>query len=527
MNPNQASRPRRTGLILILASLSLLAFLPGLRAPFFYDDHNTILMNPAITSPQGYSRYFHRLETFSADQARMFRPLVLISLALNWNWFQDQTLGWHLFNLLAHILCVILIYFLMESLSGSWQMAFLSALLFALHPSRVEPVIYLSARSELLASLFYLLAFFLFLKSQAQDKKSREIILAIFSLIGFWLGLFSKDIAITLPAVLTLERMIFRKLNRKSVFWLGVFWANALIYFLLRRALGLYTFLPPARPRPVLENLLLQARVIIYYLRWLVFPIHNAVEVKFSPLAPATAVISIIILMIILAAGIYLARTRPLIGFFILFFFIVLSPSSSVISLVVEGNPVRVYLAGFSAFVILAELILSGSSAGVFSRWKTGLAALYFICLLILSLSWASAWQSPGKLWRETIKNFPEHSRAHNNLGIILESKGNLDQAKLEYFSAVKHNPENPSALVNYARMLFAQEEFDRAEIYFRKALLLEPWSCTTRINYSQLLITTGRLEEAKQLLDEVSFCPGYQAELDRQKKRLTDLLKN
>ncbi len=525
MEPGQKPRLRKIGLVAILVLLCLIAFIPGLKAPFFYDDLNTILMNPAIQSPGDYGRYFHQLESFSADQARMFRPLVLISLAMNWKWFQDRTLGWHLTNLLGHLLCVILVYFLLQALSGSRQMAFLAAALFAVHPSRVEPVLYLSARSEIFASLFYLLSFLLFLKSQTARKKSAELILGIFSLLGFWLGLFSKDLAITLPAALTLERIFFRQLNRKSIIWLAIFWGNALIYFWVRRALNLYTFLPPARPRPVLENLLLQSRVMVYYLRWLIFPIHNSVEAKFSPVSPAGIILSMLLLAAVVAAGIYLARTKPLIGFLVFFFFIVLSPSSSVVSLVVEGNLVRGYLAGLFIFVVLAELILFAPSAGLRARLKIVLAVIYFVCLLGLSWNWSAAWQSPSRLWSETVKNFPDHSRARNNLGILLERKGNFRQAEREYYQAARTDPGNPSALVNYGRMLFGKEEFDRAELYFRKALELEPWSCTTRINYSQLLISTGRMEEAKQLLDQVNSCPGYQDELDRQKERIRGLL--
>ena len=82
-------------------------------------------------------------------------------------------------------------------------------------------------------------------------------------------------------------------------------------------------------------------------------------------------------------------------------------------------------------------------------------------------------------------------------------------------------DPENASALDNYARVLFEKGEFKSAEILFKKALSLEPASCIVRINYSQLLITLGRMDEAKELLDEVTFCPDYADELARQKNRV------
>ena len=239
----------KAGLLIALLAVSALPFLPGRRAPFFYDDYNTIVMNPAIKTGN-YSDYFTKLESFASDRSRMFRPLVVGSLAWNWSTFGDQTAGWHATNLGAHLICVVLVFLLIETLSGSMALAFLAALFFGIHPSRVEPAIYISARSEVFASLFYLLAFYLFLKAMKSGKEARSILLGVFSLAGFWLGLLSKDIAITLPAVLTVERLVFRKLDKKSAIWLAGFWASAGVYFLIRRSLALATFFPPARPRP-------------------------------------------------------------------------------------------------------------------------------------------------------------------------------------------------------------------------------------------------------------------------------------
>jgi protein O-mannosyl-transferase len=522
MSPGVRSKAAKAGMILALVVVSALPFLPGIKGPFFYDDHNTIVMNPAVKAPN-YSEYFYKLDTFSADQARMFRPLVISSLALNWQISGPDTFGWHLVNLCAHLLCVAAVFLLIEALSGSALLAFLTALFFGLHPSRVEPVLYISARSEIFASFFYLLSFWLFVKAGQAAKKSGWAVLGIFSLLGFWLGLLSKDIAVTLPAVLTLERVVFKKLDKRSVYLLTVFWISAIAYFLLRRSLDLATFFPAARPRPVLDNLILQSRVILYYLRYLVFPLHPAVDLQLSPVPVWQTVVSLIVAVIIMVAGIILVRRKPLAAFFIFFFFIVLSPSSSVVPLVVEGNVNRVYMAGIAVFLLLAEMIIL-----VLRKNKIitiGFATIIFICMFGLSAEWAGEWQSPVRLWRRTVQNFPYHSRGRNNLGLILERGGNLAQAEREYQISISSDPENASALDNYARVLSAKGEFNRAEIFYKKALALMPGSCIVHINYSQLLITQYRLEEAKALLDEIKFCPDYGDELGKQRNRVDKLL--
>jgi tetratricopeptide (TPR) repeat protein len=514
----------KAAMIAVLVVLSVLPLLPAINAPFFYDDYNTIVMNPSIKSGD-ISGIFRNPETFSANKARMLRPLVTASLAWNWSEFGKSTAGWHITNLAAHILCVILVFLLIETLSGNTALAFLTTLFFGLHPSRVEPVIYLSARSEVLASLFYLAAFYLFCRAMKTEKKIAGILLGALSIIGFWLGLLSKDIVITLPAVLTLERLVFKKLDRKSIIWLALFWLSAGIYFLIRYSLAIDTFFPPARPRPVWENLLIEARAIVHYLRFLIWPVHPVVESHFSPINIAASVVSLVLIAAILGAGIYLTRKRPLSGFFIFFFFIVLSPSSSIIPLVVHGNIVRVYMAGIGFFVVLSELILAVINAEKGPRVSIPIAALIFICLFIQSANWAGKWPDPAGLWTATVASFPNHSRAHDNLGILLERRGDYYQAEMEYMSAINANPENASALDNYGRILFVKGDFKRAELYFKRSLLAEPFNCITYINYAQMLISDkNRLKEAGKIVDEIPPCPMYETEVLSLKNRIKDL---
>ena len=507
-------------MIIALMALSALPFLPGMKAPFFYDDYNTIVMNPALRSLDP-AAYFTHPETFAADRSRMFRPLTTASLAGNYMLFRERTLGWHLTNLVAHILCVALVFLVMEGLLGSTALAFLTALFFGIHPSRVEPVVYISARSEIFAGFFYLLAFYLFLLMTRSAKNFAGILLGLFSLAGFWLGLACKDMAITLPATLTLAGWVFQRLERKAIFWLALFWISAAVYFLVRHFLNLYSFFPPARPRPVAENLWLQARVVAYYIRWLIFPAHPSVEAQFSPVSAYASALAIIFLAAVLAFGALLVYRRKAAGFFAGFFFIALSPSSSLVPLVVEGNITRVYLAGIAVFALLAWLVLQVDDLGKNRKTAIMLSAIIFICLFGFSTGWSGEWRSPGRLWGRTVRVFPAHSRGHDNLGLWLERNGNYEQAAREYIMALNADPENASALDNCGRMLYRQGEFARAEFYFKKSLQVKPGNCIARVNYSQMLVSLGRMSDAREILGAISFCPGYESEFAALKRRV------
>ncbi len=509
---------------LILIFFSTLPFLGSLRAPFFYDDYNVILLNDAIKSACSPLKFFSELESFSAQRIPMFRPLVVISYWLNWRWCGQNPFGWHIVDLIFHLFCVVLVYLILVELSGSLWVGFLAGLFFGIHPSRVGAVAYISARSELFASLFYLFSFWLFLLRK--EGKKRNFLLGFFSLILFCLGLACKSIVITLPLILTLERIIFRRLKKRDFIWLVAFWVVFAGYFLLRWLYHLYTFFPPARPRGVWENLILQSRVVVYYLRWLLFPAHFAVEVKFSPVGSLEAILSVLFLVGVLVLAVYLIKSRFwLEGFFILFFFIVLSPSSSFVPLVVEGAIRRCYLAGLGIFVLFARWIdwlLERSQAKILA---TSCTLILFFLLGTLCGLWAKTWNQPTKLWRKTIENFPNHPRAHNNLGILLERKGNCLQAEREYKWAITIDPNYSHSLNNYARLLFSKGELKESEKYFQKAIQSDPSNCSARINYSNLLISEGKLKQAQRILAEAGACPQYKKELEHQKKRLQVLL--
>jgi len=508
--------------ILLLLILGAVPFLPGLKAPFFYDDHNIIVLNPAVQKEQNPLRFFRELESFSAQRVPMLRPLVVLSYWWNWRWFGENTFGWRVVNLSFHLLCLVLVYFLVWELSGSVGLGFLSGLFFALHPSRVVPVIYLSARSELLASFFYLASFLLFRRTM-KTKSRMSIFFGVLSFLGFGLGLFCKSIVITLPAVLTLERLFFRRLDKKSLFWLGIFWAGALGYFFLRQFFELYTFFPPARPRPVWENLLLQARALVYYLRWLIFPVHPTVEAKFTPINYLEAGASIFFLVLLTGGGIYLFIRGSLMGFFLLWFFVLLAPSSSFIPLVVEASLTRCYLAGLGIFFLFAcgffwlvrLLFLRRKILVIF------FAGVIYLSLGILSFSWSEKWNHPTQLWKETLKSFFHHWRAHNNLGLLLKNQGNFSQAEREFLWAIDFNPKDSSALNNYAQLLWAEGEEERAEEYFIRSLSADPGNCSARLAYSEFLLKKGRIEQAGRLVSGMDFCPLHQKELWKIKKEI------
>ncbi|MCK5421977.1 MAG: glycosyltransferase family 39 protein, partial [Deltaproteobacteria bacterium] len=181
--------------IFYLACLILLPsviYINSLHNQFVFDDIPLILDNPSIRSLEKIP-----LRIASGIDKIPYRPLRSITYAVDYQFSGLNPLGYHISNIILHILTSLLIYLTISALSGNSRIAFFAALLFAVHPVHTDSVAYISGRRDILSTLFYILGFYLFLESR-KKKKSKLLIL---SLAAYLLAIASKEMAVTLPAI--------------------------------------------------------------------------------------------------------------------------------------------------------------------------------------------------------------------------------------------------------------------------------------------------------------------------------------
>ena len=188
----QASEKKAFSALLILVSLMLL-YAPAADNSFQYDDRHSIVENPHLRALDNWPAFFVDPTLFSRDADKaMYRPLVLLSLALNYAWSGYEPYSYHWFNLGIHALSSLLVWGILLRLGRPPWVALMGGLFFALHPLCAEPVNYISSRSELMAGLGCLGALWFYMGS-VQEASRR---LYVLSLACFALGLLSKSIAI-------------------------------------------------------------------------------------------------------------------------------------------------------------------------------------------------------------------------------------------------------------------------------------------------------------------------------------------
>ena len=144
--------------------VSVILYFNSLNNAFHYDDIHSIVENPHIRDLSNIPSFFVDSELFSGEpHNRMYRPVLLVSYGLNYAVGGYEVHGYHLVNLLLHILNALLVYGLARSFRRDGSFALFAGLLFAAHPVNTETVNYISSRSSSLAAFFYLSAFYLFI----------------------------------------------------------------------------------------------------------------------------------------------------------------------------------------------------------------------------------------------------------------------------------------------------------------------------------------------------------------------------
>ena len=186
-------------IITLIIILTALSYINTLHNSFVYDDNTYVVENRQIRSISNIPKAFISSYPPDAKEQGLYRPLVTISYIFDYAVWGLNPKGFHLTNLILHILTSIIIYLLaLEILKKSWP-SLIAALIFALHPVHTEAVTWIVGRAEVMAGLFYFIAFLLYIKAGESISLETGCLLAQISLI---FCAFSKEMAITLPILL-------------------------------------------------------------------------------------------------------------------------------------------------------------------------------------------------------------------------------------------------------------------------------------------------------------------------------------
>lgn len=485
----------RLPLVLLIFSVTGLAiYSNSFNVPYQFDDMTNILDSSAIQVQNP-----GLLEIINAGKHGFLknRPIANISLALNYYFSGNALPGYHLVNILIHILAATFLFqFLHLTLNLQYKnsadfrisaIAFLAALIWLVHPVHTQSVTYIVQRMNSMASMFFILAMLSYVNFRSIADKGMKIFWLCLCLLSALFALGTKEIAITLPVFLFVYEWYFfqdldaKWLKKKSLPICTIIILLIAISFIYMGADPFRALLDGYKVRDftLVERVLTQPRVIIFYISQLLLPHPSRLNLDhhfiFSQgwLNPSATLYAFagILGMIILA--IHAARKDRFLSFGIFWFLGNLVIESSIIPLEIIYEH-RSYLPSMMLIPVAVIIVYRATGWDLKKILVSGLFAAVMFSLWTYQRN--ITWQTPLALWSDCAQKSPLKARSHNNLGKTLADKGEHLKA-LEHFStAIKQSAKPESQqFYNKAVSLEFLGRIDESIDYYNKALTLAP----------------------------------------------------
>ena len=465
-------------LLLVAATFAVYGQILGHQFIPNWDDSLYVTDNPHIQA----ITWDNIRTVFSSYYVGNYAPLQMLSYMLDYALWGAWAGGFLLTNLLIHTANGLLFYRLLLRIDADRLLALIGAALFLLHPVQVESVAWVSQRKNLLAMLFFLLAWECYRRYRdAQAGRGRAAYLA--AVACFILALLSKSVVVIFPLVLILFDACFPvgnirvRLKDKLPFILAAMAvaALALVSQQAEHGGGRSAF-HGGTPLATLYSML---PVLCRYLGMLVWP--SALSAEYDPViyqsVTATVVAALLVLVVVIVAcGILLVRERRL-GFWAVLFFVGLLPVSQIVPLVTLINDRYLYfpLLGFAALCAGCVTHLSRRCPPPWARLLLILPAGLLVLLAVSSWQRARVWQDDLSLWSDTTQKSPNVFSAWWGLGTAYQERGMYAKAITAYERALRLKPDSTDVLWTLGNLYVELEVPDAALPRLQRLLELNP----------------------------------------------------
>src|SRR5438309_2591682 len=539
---------------LLVAVVTLTAFWPALQNQFVnWDDGENFLDNPRYRGLAGTNLRW-MWTTFHMGH---YAPLTWLTLGLDYLVWGMNPLGYHLTSLLLHAANAVVFYFVVVRIltlalprladrgHALVASAGFAALVFAIHPLRVESVAWVTERRDVLSGLFFLLTLLTYLRSCERPELGRWWYGLSVALFGC--ALLSKSMAVSLPVVLLiLEAYPLRRLGG-SLGWASAsarrVYLEKIPFVLLAAAASALAFTAQLSSRGMvsvahlsaLDRLAVSAYGLSFYLWKTVVPL-NLSPLYMLPQTVNPAATPFIVsyggVLAVTAIALALRRRWPGLPAAWLAYVVVLLP---VLGIAQNGPQLAAdrytYLAALGWAILAGAGLLScwrrstSSTTGAPATWGlAGIATGVVIALGVLTWNQVQVWHDSERLWTHAVAVDPNSFMAHNNLGYALDRQGKLAEAIEHYRQALRIKPDYAEAHNNVGHALAQQLKPVEAIDHFQQALRMKPDHAEAHNNLGTMLVQ--QVEQAKmigQLLPglnlEPRFLKAVHQGLDRQRE--------
>jgi len=497
---NRLEHLRRAAPFATILVTVLLVFGNSLFSDFVWDDETIILSRAEfLGDASNIPTVLTSADSTDSDGggSPYYRPLSLLSFMLDtWLWGHDP-FGYHLENLLLHALVAVLVFLLAEAVFGDRVLAWLAAMLFAVHPVDSEAVSFVSARNNLLCAAFFFASLLTLWRSR------RAGVRWVFgALVWFFGSLLCKEPAVAIPAFLASLALFSRdrRLAAKGSV-LAAFFAVLVGYLVIRLAvLGVFT--SEAGVDLSAERLRLMASAGFENLRLLVLPFrlnahYTRAYLGFDWVRAAAACAGVGGLILL---SVWPRSPEPVrVG--ALWTLCGLVPISNLVAIPSAPVAERYLYAVVPGIALAAAWPLRAAL-----RWHPRAAGVAIAVVLVVlggtTFRRNRVWADNLTLDASMVQADPANSIARMHLGISYGRQGRAADAERELRESLRLNPANPRAHYNLAALLLAQDRIDEAALANAAALRLDPDFARARSSMGVILARQGRLDEAVRALE-------------------------
>ena len=533
-----SAQPRATApgsydrkLLLTCAGLFLLVFLvflPAASNDFVnYDDQDYVTENPHVKAGLTAAGVAW---AFTTGHASNWHPLTWISHMIDCQLYGLKPWGHHLTSVLFHAVNAMLLFVVLQRMTGAMWKSLLVALLFGLHPLRVESVAWVAERKDVLSTFFWMLTLWAYVlyAEKSKSRSSRSKVYYGLALFFFVCGLMSKPMLVTLPFVLLLldwwplgrisngvkgetARMGCVSLKRAVV--------EKVPFFALAALSSFITML--VQRESMSEGLSLSIRLgnaVVSYCRYVgkMFWPENLVIIYPHPAGHWSTGVLLTCGLILIALSATAFALRKRYAWFAVgwcWFLGVLVPAIGIVQVGSQSMADRYTYV--PAIGILILFVWGGQE--LLKRWSTmkALAAVLVaggvLGCISLTERQISYWKDSYALFRHAVDSTTDNVAALINLGEAIARQGNSEAAMVEYREALKIRPHYAEAMNNLGVQLIKQKRLEEAIAMLQQALKVETNSSVIHNNLGQALSDAGSYDAAILMFREaVRLRPEY-----------------
>ena len=503
-------------------ALSFLLYGNSLKGGFVYDD-NFFADRPELRDSSSLLRVWTEPYLPQNLAAGLYRPLAVFSFALNFILFGESPVSFHLVNIILNGIVIFLVFLLVLKIFGDRKLASIAALFFAFLPIHTESVAFIKSRDEILATLFAIWSWLLFISATEGGNRLNWKKIAQSTLL-FLLAVFSKELIIIVPALFLAVFWIRpAPLGGRTAKWGGVlkaasgFLITGAFYLWLRfQILGPYAFggdksyfaINPLGFVDFQTRIWTAFKIAFMYIGKTFVPLNLSATYHYNHLTLVSYFLNswqAVAGFVILAGLLFLffwKRTRltPL-GIGALSFLI---PYLVISKIIFKSGDILaerwMYFPSIGLSIMAAYLILF-----IYKRRRNLAIVVFGVVLAVYAaiiIPRNKIWLSDENLFRSMIKTAPNSVQGHSNLASWYMRNNKTAEAKSEAEAGFAIDKEYPPLLNTIGGIAFKDGNYDLAETAFLKAIELAPHIPTGYINAGRLYYLTGQYEKTKEMFD-------------------------